>query len=122
MATIVSKLQGGPEGSFLVHGSQKEEQKEEQYALFVRMGGAYEIIHICRSKKKYGFFDTLKNKPVLVKFPTIPALVEHFRRVPLTKYNPRINVTLAHPISRYAEVSNYYYWHFANLLSTGWCC
>jgi phosphoinositide-3-kinase regulatory subunit len=80
-------------------------QKEEEYTLFVRKGGAYEIIHICYSKKKYGFFDTSKDKPILMKFPTIPALVEHFRRVPLTKYNPRLDITLAHPISRFAEVS-----------------
>jgi hypothetical protein len=101
MATLTSKLHGKPDGSFLVCGS----QKEEKYTLCVRKGEANEIIHICRSKKKYGFFDTLKNKPVLMKFPTIPALVEHFRRVPLTKYNPRLNINLAYPISRFAEVS-----------------
>jgi hypothetical protein len=116
--SITNKLQGKPDGSFLVCGS----QKEEKYTLLVRKDGAYEIIDICRSRKKYGFFDTLKNKPVLVKFPTIPALVEHFRRVPLTKYNPHLDITLTYPISRFAEVSNQLIGHFTNLLSTGRCC
>lgn len=101
MADITKRLQGKPDGSFLVCGS----QKEEKYTLFVRRGGAYEIIHICQSKKKYGFFDTSKDKPMLVKFRTVPALVEHFSHVPLTEYNARLNITLAHPISRFAEVS-----------------
>ena len=60
-------------------------------------------------RTKYGFID-------FVKFPTIPALVEHFSRVPLTEYSARLDITLAHPISRFAEVGkqlsgmSYYYY------------
>lgn len=93
-------LWGKPDGSFLVCGS----QKEEKYTLIVRVRGISEIIHIRRYNGKYGFFDSFPPKPALVKFPTIPALVAHFRRVPLTEYKACLNTTLAHPVTRFAKV------------------
>ena len=93
-------LQGKPDGSFLVCGS----LKEEKYTLFVRLGGINEIIHISYSDGKYGFFDSFPPTPILVKFRTMSALVEHFSRVPLTEYNARLNITLAHPITRLTVV------------------
>lgn len=100
---IISKLRGTPDGTFLVRDS----QNEGEYVIIVRKSGANEVIHIGHSNGMYGFVDTsvLPPKPVLMKFPTILALVEHFRQVPLTEYNASLDVTLTIPVSRFTAVS-----------------
>ena len=97
------KLSGAPDGTFLVCDS----QTEGKHILVVRKDKANEIIHISQADGMYGFFDmsVLPRKPILAVFPTIPALVEYFKHVPLMKYSECLDVTLAYPVSRIEEVS-----------------
>ena len=100
MPDIHEMFRGKPDGSFLVCGS----RKDGKYILIVRKGKNNEMIHISHCGGKYGFFDSYPPRPIHVDYPTIPALVEHFSRVPLTEYKAHLNITLAHPISRFTEV------------------
>ena len=100
---VDAKFHGTLDGTFLVYDS----HTRGRYILMVRRGKANEVIHISHCNGMYGFLDTSKlpPKPIFTEFRTIPALVEHFRRVPLTKYNERLDITLDHPIRRSAVVS-----------------
>jgi hypothetical protein len=70
------------------------------------MNGANKLVRVNRSSTDmYGFFDNSVKPPVLVEFPSVPALVEYFKDVPLTKYNPSLDTTLIHPLSRVSTVS-----------------
>ena len=104
VSEVNSKLSGTPDGTFLVCDS----QTEGKHVLVVRKDEANTIVHISHANGMYGFFDmsVLPRKPILTEFPTIPALVEHFKQVPLTTH---LNVTLAYPVSRFGDVSIHNY-------------
>ena len=94
------KLRGMPEGTFLVCDS----QNEGEYVLVVTQGGNTELADISYLNNAYGIcnYSLVPVRPVFT-FPTIPALIEHFRRFPVkavTKRNVYLNVTLAHPTPR----------------------
>ena len=101
VSEVDKKLSDTPDGTFLVCDS----QTEGKHILVVRKDETNEIIYISQVDRMYGFFDmsVLPRKPILTDFLTIPALVEHFEQVPLTKYKESLDVTLAYPVSR--EVS-----------------
>lgn len=92
-----------PDGSFLVRDS----DIRGEYTLTVRQGGDNKFIHIVHSNGMYRFsdFTVFPPVPVLEEFPSIPALVEHFKQVPLTKFSSSLDVTLVHPISKFSTVS-----------------
>ena len=69
------------------------------------MNGANKLVRINCSNDMYGFYDNSVNPPVLMEFPSVPALVEYFQRVPLTKYNASLDITLIHPLFRVTTVS-----------------
>ena len=100
---VDAKFHRSPDGTFLVYDS----HTKGKHVLIVRRFKANEVIHISHCNGMYGFLDTSKlpPKPILMDFPTIPALVEHFRRASLKKYNERLDITLDHPISRFTAVS-----------------
>ena len=100
---ISNKLPGAmkPDGSFLVYDS----EIEGEYNLCVQTGGVNRFVHISYCNHIYGFIDNSCNPPrAIFKFPTVPAFVEYFKRTPLklkTADNVFVDVTLAHPISKY---------------------
>lgn len=105
MHDMKEKLRGTRDGAFLVCDS----QYEGEYVLVVTKSGATELADISYVHHMYGFCDhSLRPVQPLITFPTVPALVEHFKRVPLkavTKYNVYLDVTLAYPTSRFEVVS-----------------
>jgi hypothetical protein len=106
MEDMKEKLRGTPNGTFLVCDS----QYEGEYVLVVTQSGNTELADISYLNNEYGICDhSLQPVLPIVTFPTIPALIEHFRRVPLkavTKYKVYLNSRLTHPKSRFAVVSN----------------
>jgi hypothetical protein len=105
MKDMKEKLQGTPNGTFLVCDS----QYEGEYVLVVTQSGNTELADISYLNNEYGICDhSFQPVQPIVTFPTIPALIEHFRRVPLkavTRHEVYLNSTLAHPKSRFAVVS-----------------
>ena len=99
------KLRGTTDGTFLVCDS----QYKGEYVLIVTQSGNTELADISYLNNAYGICDhSLQPVQPIITFPTVPALIEHFRRVPMkavTKYNVYLNVMLAHPTSRIAMVS-----------------
>ena len=105
MADMREKLRGKPDGTFLVCDS----QYEGEYVLVVSHHGNTELVDISRVDDEYGICDySLHPVQPIITYSTIPALIEHFKRVPLkavTKRHVYLDLVLVHPTSRFSVVS-----------------
>eukprot|EP00045_Choanoeca_perplexa_P013620 m.155058 g.155058 ORF g.155058 m.155058 type:complete len:961 (+) comp16404_c0_seq1:188-3070(+) len=90
-----AKLAPLVDGSYLIRSS----QSRKGFSLTVKFR---ELRHIAIKEKygKYGFSDDTCN------FATIPALVKHFEKEPLAKYNKILETTLAYPYKQAPKADN----------------
>ena len=96
---VTRVLQGTPDGSFLVCDSTRT---HGEYTLTIRKGGANKHICIINKNEKFGFLNS-----EIISFSSVSELIEYYTVTPLTKYNPRLDITLSNPVSRFeVEVSH----------------
>lgn len=65
--------------------------------LLCRKGGNNKLIKIYHRDGKYGFSDPLT-------FNSVVELINHYRNESLAQYNPKLDVKLMYPVSRYQQV------------------
>lgn len=65
--------------------------------LLYRKGGNNKLIKIYHRDGKYGFSDPLT-------FNSVVELINHYRNESLAQYNPKLDVKLMYPVSRYQQV------------------
>lgn len=64
-----------------------------------RKGGNNKLIKIFHRDGKYGFSDPLT-------FNSVVELINHYRNESLAQYNPKLDVKLLYPVSKYQQVKN----------------
>jgi phosphoinositide-3-kinase regulatory subunit len=92
---VTAKLKDTVDGTFLVRDSQKE-----AYTLTVRKGGQNKLIRIIKHQGFHGFSESSAT------FNSVPELIDYYRVNSLSQYNPRLDIKLIHPISRFAKIGN----------------
>lgn len=66
------------------------------YTLTLRKGGNNKLIKIFHRDGKYGFSDPLT-------FNSVVELINHYRNESLAQYNPKLDVKLLYPVSKYQQ-------------------
>ncbi|CAI9594242.1 unnamed protein product [Staurois parvus] len=66
------------------------------YTLTLRKGGNNKLIKIYHRDGRYGFSDPLT-------FKSVVELINHYRHESLAQYNPKLDVKLFYPVSRYQQ-------------------
>lgn len=99
----MKSLEGKPDGAFLI----RDTTTLKQYTLYVQNGGDIKVIRIVSSNGKYGLTDPIiaAAEPILGSFSSVSSLVDYFGHTSLKMYNSSLDVTLAHPVSKFQLVS-----------------